>query len=421
MITLLSSSGIRRSKWFLRKSCAFRIKIEIVETEVEPSSDRCPHEQVDGAFSLVLPEADELNLSALDRAALEVSFPALREALSRHLAQAGKKKLQRQTEQLKAELEWREQADAYRVEGEVGRFGLALDEAVDAAGTVGCRGTAAFPRRQPREWYQTEGLREEALGLEASQRRYRDTPAHWNRYGRQVQEGTPVTTLQANTQREGAQVVDLLERHRQPVLQQHGFEAPGRPSEAAVAAVAAGTEGRLETATVEPPLTAVCQEREARGLTPAQISAARGRATPAVYEAPAQGVKGAVDAGEVKKPKAHRHRRTPPPLAAITPRETAAPAATPAGDSSPTPRASTARPRPKVANTVARIEPGSKQRFPLSGNRLGPVRRFVWAFWLSHDLLGGRVHCCIAGYKSLPHPILACFAWHPRVGLRLDG
>ena len=75
----------------MAKNIAFRIKVEIVETEVEPSSDRRPHEQVDGAFSLVLPAADELNISALDRAALDVSFPALREALSRHLAQAGKK------------------------------------------------------------------------------------------------------------------------------------------------------------------------------------------------------------------------------------------------------------------------------------------------------------------------------------------
>ena len=75
----------------MAKNIAFRIKVEIVETEVEPSSGRCPQEQADGTFSLVLPEADELNISALDRAALEVSFPALREALSRHLAQAGKK------------------------------------------------------------------------------------------------------------------------------------------------------------------------------------------------------------------------------------------------------------------------------------------------------------------------------------------
>ena len=75
----------------MAKNIAFRIKVEIVETEVEPSSNRQPQEQADGAFRRVLPEADELNISALDRAALDVSFPALREALSRHLAEAGKK------------------------------------------------------------------------------------------------------------------------------------------------------------------------------------------------------------------------------------------------------------------------------------------------------------------------------------------
>ena len=67
----------------MAKNMAFRIKIELVKTEVEPSSDRCPQEEAEGTFSLVLPEAEELNLAALDRAALEVSLPALREALSR--------------------------------------------------------------------------------------------------------------------------------------------------------------------------------------------------------------------------------------------------------------------------------------------------------------------------------------------------
>ena len=75
----------------MAKNLSLRIKVEFVETEAEPSLDRDPREQADGSFSLVLPEADELNISALDRAALDVSFPALREALSRHLAQAGKK------------------------------------------------------------------------------------------------------------------------------------------------------------------------------------------------------------------------------------------------------------------------------------------------------------------------------------------
>ena len=70
---------------------AFRIKVEIVETDAAPSADRCPQEQADGSFSLVLPATDEVNISALDRAALDVSFPALREALSKHLSQVGKK------------------------------------------------------------------------------------------------------------------------------------------------------------------------------------------------------------------------------------------------------------------------------------------------------------------------------------------
>ncbi len=76
----------------MTKNLKLRIKVEFVETEAEPSVGRAPEEQTDGSFSLVLPEADELNISALDRAALDVSFPALREALSRHLAQVGKKK-----------------------------------------------------------------------------------------------------------------------------------------------------------------------------------------------------------------------------------------------------------------------------------------------------------------------------------------
>jgi hypothetical protein len=75
----------------MAKNLKLRINVELVETEAEASVDRHPQEQADGSFSLILPAGDELNISALDRAALDVSFPALREALSRHLAAAGKK------------------------------------------------------------------------------------------------------------------------------------------------------------------------------------------------------------------------------------------------------------------------------------------------------------------------------------------
>jgi len=123
---------------------------------------------------------------------------------------------------------------------------------------------------------------------------------------------------------------------------------------------------------------------------------------------------------EVKKQKAHRRRRTPATPAPITPPETAAEAVTLAGEPSPAAQASPARQRPQVANTVARIEPGSKKHFTLSGSGLGPVLRFVLAFLLTNDLLGGRIHVFTDGYKSLQQTIRAFLAWHPRVWLLLD-
>jgi len=75
----------------MAKNIKFRIKVEIVETDEEISSDREAARQGVGDFSLVLPESDELNLSALDRAALDVSYPALRDAVKSHVEQTIKK------------------------------------------------------------------------------------------------------------------------------------------------------------------------------------------------------------------------------------------------------------------------------------------------------------------------------------------
>ena len=64
----------------------------------------------------------------------------------------------------------------------MGRFAFGLYEAVDVAGEVMCRGESYFPKRRAREWHKTEGFREEALCLEASQRSYRANAGHLNRY-----------------------------------------------------------------------------------------------------------------------------------------------------------------------------------------------------------------------------------------------
>jgi hypothetical protein len=301
----------------------------------------------------------------------------------------------------------REQASGYRVEGEIGRFYFPLYEAVDESRRVVCRGVDFFPKRRPREWHKTEGFREEALCLEASQRRYRDNTAHLNRYRRQPQGGTAVTTLQDNAQKEGTRVLSFLEHHSQSVLQAHGFDAKGQASEVAVARFKAGTDKRLSARRVNQGLTGVCQEMAARGFSPAQIATVQSQAARAVHEDPAHCTNVAIDDVEVKKQKAKRER----PAAPATP-VLAQEGPSPAGANGTTKR-------PKVANTIVRIEQGAK-RFALSGGSVGQVLRFVLAFLLNNALLSGRVHFFTDGYKSLQDTIVVFFAWHPRVWLRLD-
>lgn len=278
---------------------------------------------------------------------------------------------------------------------------------MDRSRRVVCRGANDFPRRQPREWHKTEGFREEALCLEATKRSYRDNAGHLNRYRRQPQGGTPVTTLQDNAQKEGARVLSFLERHSQSVFQAHGFDARGQPSEAPVARFQSGTDRRLSAKRVKQGLTGVCREMAARGFSSAQIATVRRRAARAVHEDPAHCTNVAIDDVDVKKQKAQRERPTGRATAALAPES--APPAVP----------ERAAKRPKVANTVARLEQGAKH-FTLSGSSLGQVLCFVLAFLLNNDLLGGRIHFFTDGYKSLQSTIAAFFAWHPRVWLLLD-
>ena len=301
----------------------------------------------------------------------------------------------------------REQFSVYQVEGEVGRFRFRLYEAVDATGQVVSQGSAYFPARQPREWHKTEGFREEALCLEAAKRSYRDTVGNLNRFRRQSQGGTPVSTIQPNAQQAGSQVLDFLERHSQSILQAHGFDTQGQLDGALVTQAASTAYSSLSAECLEQSLTAVCQEMEARGFSPEHIASVRTQAAGAVYEDPARSTNVAIDDIEVKKQKAHRERSTAPASEAVT--QQTSPPAVPSGRGK----------RPKVANTVARIDQGQRH-FTLSGTGVGQVLRFVLAFLLNNGLLGGRVQFFTDGYKSLQNAIVTFFAWHPGVGLLLD-
>jgi hypothetical protein len=67
-----------------------RIHIEMI-----PCDDTPTHEPVnaqDGSVSIVLSEADAMNIDACEQALLQTTYPTLRETLATHLSEVSKKK-----------------------------------------------------------------------------------------------------------------------------------------------------------------------------------------------------------------------------------------------------------------------------------------------------------------------------------------
>jgi hypothetical protein len=75
----------------------------------------------DGSFSITLDNKAEFDISRLENAMLQTTYPALRSALSEHLEDASKKKAYEKLKLLGAG-SVQKHATHYRVDGEIGRF-----------------------------------------------------------------------------------------------------------------------------------------------------------------------------------------------------------------------------------------------------------------------------------------------------------
>ena len=75
-----------------------RIRVEFEDHEVSSDSVTAPTQEEDGAFVMELPDAFEGDIDMCEQAVLAANYPAIREAVSRHLERISKKKLKRKTE-----------------------------------------------------------------------------------------------------------------------------------------------------------------------------------------------------------------------------------------------------------------------------------------------------------------------------------
>jgi hypothetical protein len=68
------------------------IKINIEETKANVKSDHSAEQMGDGHFRLILDDSSVLDINALERGLLRTNYPALRDALAKHLESEIKKK-----------------------------------------------------------------------------------------------------------------------------------------------------------------------------------------------------------------------------------------------------------------------------------------------------------------------------------------
>jgi hypothetical protein len=73
------------------KGTRIKIKVEFEDYEVTSKSVTEPIQIEDGSFVVEMPEALETDIDECEQALLRANFPALRNAISKHLERASKK------------------------------------------------------------------------------------------------------------------------------------------------------------------------------------------------------------------------------------------------------------------------------------------------------------------------------------------
>ncbi len=272
--------------------------------------------------------------------------------------------------------------DGYRVDGEIGRFHLTTYRVTDENGVTFNTATNLFCRLKGKEWYRTVGFKEIAIILGDVVHSYRTTTQLINRVRYQSSGGTPYRTLQANTESEGARLIDYLESKTDHILKRHRF------------AEDTTYMGSSETfGSCEPDLLPKQQVKTAAEQISGDYSVSELLDNPVGFEDPAKSVSIAVDDVGVKRQSETRQKIS-------------------ADSDKP-------RQRKFVYSTVVRID-HDRKRYSLVGAGIKITLRYLVAFLLSNQLSGKRFQFFTDGHTILNKTICSCFKWYPNCGIILD-
>jgi hypothetical protein len=264
----------------------------------------------------------------------------------------------------------------------VGRFQFNTHRLFEQSGFSYNSATDFFPVLKGKEWYRTVGFKEIAIVMGDVVSSYRSTTKLINRVRYQQLEGTPYRTLQANTEKEGAELIDFLEKKTTQILKRHQFEEDGTYQ-----------DDSKDCSSAKAVVIPERKIKEAAAALDTHYSVEELLSNPVAFEDASESVNIAIDDVSVKR-QSETRRKAPKPVAESNQRK-------------------------YVHHTVIRIDKEQK-RYSLVGAGIKEAIRYLIAFLLSNGLRGYRFQFFTDGHKVLNDTISSCFSWYRNWGIILD-
>jgi hypothetical protein len=266
------------------------------------------------------------------------------------------------------------------VDGEVGRFEFTTHRVSHSGEIRYNTARDLFAELKAKEFYRTIGFKEIAMIYGDTEESYRKTAKLINRVRHQEQGGTPYRTLQENTEKEGAELIDFIAKKSKQILQRNEFTQDGK------------YQGHNEAYANNKPVTlSIKRVTEAAERLKGDFDITEILNNPVCYEDPRKAVNASIDDVNVKKQKEIRESF----------------------------KSSEKSQRKYVHNTIVHVEK-EEQSYTLNGHGIKAVLSFLTAFILNNSLTGYRLQFFTDGHKTLNETILKCFSWYKNMGIILD-
>ncbi len=237
-----------------------------------------------------------------------------------------------------------------------------------------------FTGLKTNEFYRTTRFKEIAMIYGDTEKSFRSTTRLLNRIRYQERGGTPYRTLQENTEKEGAEILDFLSEKTKRTFFETGFSEDGqylgssdayrdiKPMKLPEDVIAKAAEKHVEKFSLEEIL---------ENMVP--------------YEERGRSIEFQIDDVVTKKQKEVREKV----------------------------KSEEERKRKYNHITVAHVKKGDR-KYTLNGESIKTVLCFLTAFILNNNLIGSRFQFFTDGHKTLNSSILKHFSWYGNIGIILD-